>query len=150
MDAMEVLRGGEVAFRVLGKPAPAGSKRGFVVGGRVVLTDASKATKPWQALVQAVAIECMGDRPPLEGPLRADLTFIERRPKSHFTAKGELTAEGRRKRFPVKAPDRLKLARAVEDALSGVVYRDDSQLVAGETRKEYGEWDGVLIHVQEV
>lgn len=139
-----------VQFQVIGKPAPAGSKRGFVVGGRVVLTDASKATKPWQALVQSVALDVMGDAPPLEGPLRADLTFVERRPKSHFRTSGELNAEGERKRFPVKAPDRLKLARAVEDALSGVVYRDDSQLIAGETRKQYGDWDGVEIHIEEV
>ena len=33
----------------------------------------------------------------------------------------------------------LKLARAVEDAMSGVVYRDDAQVVTEVLRKRYGE-----------
>lgn len=146
MEAQRV----SVQFRVIGKPAPAGSKRGFVVGGRVVLTDASKKTKPWQALVQSVALEAMGDTPPLEGPISVIFEFTERRPKSHFNSKGELNAEGQRKPFPTKAPDLLKLARGVEDALSGVCYRDDSQIVYEWLYKRYGEIDGVYVYIKEV
>lgn len=139
-----------VQFRVLGKPAPAGSKRGFVVGGRVVLTDASKQTKPWQVLVQSVALDAMSGTPPLEGPIAAHFSFTERRPKSHFNSKGELNAAGRRKPYPTKAPDLLKLARAVEDALSGVCYRDDSQIVCETLEKRYGLDDGVHVYIEEV
>lgn len=143
-------QGWSVGFRVLGRPAPAGSKRGFVVGGRVVLTDASKKTKPWQALVQSVALDAMGGALPLEGPISILFEFTERRPKSHFDSRGELNAEGRRKPYPTKAPDLLKLARGVEDALSGVCYRDDSQIVAERLYKRYGGIDGVDIYLKEV
>lgn len=139
-----------VQFHVIGKPAPAGSKRGFVVGGRVVLTDASKQTKPWQALVQSVALDAMAGTPPLEGPISVHFSFSERRPKSHFNSKGELNAAGQRKPYPTKAPDLLKLARAVEDALSGVCYRDDSQIVNETLDKRYGSDDGVHVYIQEV
>lgn len=148
MDMEVVQTEGRIAFQVLGKPAPAGSKRGFVVGGRVVLTDASKRTKPWQALVQSVALDAMNGSPPLEGPLVAFLSFEERRPQSHFNSKGELNAEGRRKPYPTKAPDLLKLARAVEDALSGVCYRDDSQIVAEHLSKSYADIDAVYIEIR--
>lgn len=141
-----------VRFQVIGKPAPAGSKRAFVNRGtgRAQVVDASARTKPWQALVQATALDAVNGEMPLEGPVEARFTFYERRPKSHFNSKGELNALGQRTPYPAKKPDVLKLARAVEDALTGVVYRDDSQIVKEELMKVYGEWDGVFISVQAV
>lgn len=147
---MEVVQPDRVSFQVVGKPAPAGSKRGFVVGGRVVLTDASKRTKPWQALVQSAALEAMGDNPPFEGPLEVTFAFQTPRPKSHFTPKGALSSTGRAKAYPTKAPDLLKLARAVEDALSGVCYQDDSQIVREHLAKTYGPRDSVFIVIRRI
>ena len=140
----------EVSFTVRGKPAPAGSKRGFVAGGRVIITDANPRSKPWMALVQDAGFGAVEeDSRPLipEGPVRVTFDFQEVRPKGHYNSKGELNAAGLRKPYPTKAPDLLKLARAIEDALSGVCYRDDSQIVTETLRKRYGDWDGVFIHV---
>ena len=41
--------------------------------------------------------------------------------------------------FPTARPDLLKLARAVEDAIQSVVYRNDSQIVDEVLHKRYGE-----------
>ena len=135
-----------VAFTVHGKPAPAGSKRAFVVKGRAVVTDASAASRPWKAQVADAAAQAMtfhgddgtsGYLPPLEGPLLLELTFWMPRPKGHFNTKGVLNAKGRATSHPAVKPDLLKLARAVEDALTGVCYRDDAQVVSETLQKAY-------------
>jgi len=65
----------EVAFFVPGLPAPGGSKRGFAIKGRVILADACKRTKPWQAVVSAYAQDAWGNRPILTGPVDVEMTF---------------------------------------------------------------------------
>jgi Holliday junction resolvase RusA-like endonuclease len=49
---------------------------------------------------------------------------------------------------PVK-PDVLKLARAVEDAMSGIIYKDDAQIVTERLCDRYGILPGVAIQVEE-
>jgi len=57
------------------------------------------------------------------------------RPKSHYTAKGALRDAAPRH---VGKPDIDKLCRAVLDALTGIAYADDSQVVALDASKVYG------------
>jgi Holliday junction resolvase RusA-like endonuclease len=45
------------------------------------------------------------------------------------------------------APDTLKLARAVEDALSGIVWVNDSRIVDERIRKRWGDRSAVRIKV---
>lgn len=125
-----------IAFTVFGKPAPAGSKRGFVRGGHVIITDASAGSRPWKAQVADKAGEIMGDQPMLEGPIVARFTFYLTRPKGHSGRKGLLPSAPL---FPTVKPDLLKLARGVEDALTSICYRDDSQIVVELLLKRYGE-----------
>lgn len=131
----------EVRFAVYGSAAPAGSKRAFVNPrtGRAIVTDDAKGSKPWKAEVRAAAGAAMTGRPLLDGPLLVALNFYRPRPKTHFNTKGELNAAGRRASRPTTKPDVLKLARAVEDALTGIVYRDDAQIVDEHLFKHYGE-----------
>ena len=117
-----------ISFFVPGIPAPQGSKRVFVVAGKARLVESSAACKPWRADVRAAALEAMQGRPLLEGPLRMDVTFAMPRPAS---------VPKDRRGWPATKPDRDKLLRAVGDALTAAVYRDDSQVCAGSTRKEY-------------
>lgn len=133
--------GNELGFTVFGNAAPAGSKRAFVnpKTGRAIVTDDSKGSKPWKAEVKAAAGEVMAGRPLLEGPLVVAFTFWRPRPLSHFTGSGDLNAAGRRTPAPTTKPDVLKLARAVEDALTGIVWRDDAQVVSEFIAKRYGE-----------
>ena len=48
------------------------------------------------------------------------------------------------------APDVLKLARAVEDALSGVCYSDDALIVEEALRKVWADEWGVLVTIEEI
>ena len=52
-------------------------------------------------------------------------------------------------KHPTTRPDVLKLARAIEDSLTGVLWHDDSQIVSEHLRKHYGEPARVVVTVQE-
>lgn len=142
MSAVSVERPGRfIAFTVDGVAAPAGSKRAFAhrTTGRIVVTDDSKRSRPWKQQVAATAAAAM-DGPLLAGPLELVVTFTMPRPKGHF---GQGANAARVKpaapAFPIVKPDVTKLVRAVEDALTGVVWRDDAQVIAQHAHKVYGE-----------
>lgn len=65
-----------------------------------------------------------------------DVTFWFSRPKSHFTTKGKLSSCYQSRH--TTRPDTDKLIRAVLDALTGIAYRDDSQVDFITARKTYG------------
>ncbi|MFE2998689.1 RusA family crossover junction endodeoxyribonuclease [Nocardia sp. NPDC059246] len=121
---------------VPGDAAPQGSKR-HVGGGRMV--ESSKSVGPWRARV-ALAAHDRGWIPTTDA-VHVHLTFIRPRPAS--TPK-------RRTPPAVKKPDIDKLARAVLDALTGIAFADDSQVVLLQAHKviaEIGQTPGVLITV---
>ena len=141
--------GPAVKFTVYGTPKPAGSKRAFVMKGRAIVTDANPKSRPWKNQVAQVAGETMNGTSVLDGPLSVGMRFYVARPKGHYGKNG-LNAAGRRNPFPAKKPDVLKLARGVEDAMSGVVYRDDAQIVDEHLTKEWGTPERVEIEVWEL
>jgi len=72
-----------------------------------------------------------------EGVVCLAITFCFQRPKNHFTAKGAKSKHWTLAK--TTAPDLDKLIRAVGDALTGIVYRDDSQIVEIQAKKMYSE-----------
>jgi Holliday junction resolvase RusA-like endonuclease len=71
------------------------------------------------------------------------------RPKSHYGKKG-LNKKGRETPFPTMQPDCLKIARAIEDALTKVIYRDDAQIVQEYIRKVWGDTECTFVAIREV
>lgn len=142
-----------VEFHVKGKSEPAGSKRAVPMGNRWgVIDDNPKAAK-FKLSVGGVAKAAMDGREPLRGPLRVTMAFLIERPKSHLTSKGELSSIGRDRFFHTIRPDVLKLARAVEDGMTGVAYEDDAQIVVELLTKRYChayEEPGVFVTVEQV
>lgn len=93
----------------------------------------------------------MGDAPLMDGPLRLALTFFRPRPKGHYgTGRNAGVLKDSAPDFPTTKPDGLKLARSVEDALTGVVYLDDALIVEGVQRKRYGPRYQVDVVVERV
>lgn len=72
----------------------------------------------------------------LDGPLVLVVQFYVPRPKSHYGARGLRPSAPD---YPAVRPDVTKLLRAVEDACTGVVWRDDAQVVEQHAGKSYGE-----------
>lgn len=137
-----------VEIIVHGLPAAQGSKRyvGHRRGAdgreRAVLIEQSKRVKPWRRMVaDAAALH----RPTelLDGPLVADMVFTFARPKSHFgTGRNAHLLKATAPAAPAVAPDLSKLARSTEDALTGIIWRDDSRVVAyGRLAKVYAGSD---------
>ncbi len=125
----------KIQFTVHGKQSPAGSK--VAMNGNVF--DACKTTKSWQSIVSAMARQAYAG-PLLEGALSATFVFYGARPAGHFGSGkniGKLKTSA--PAFNTKRPDVLKLARAIEDSLTGVIYRDDAQIVQEHLFKNYGE-----------
>ncbi len=128
-----------ITFQVFGVPKPGGSKRGIVhrQTGRVVLIDMSK-NKEWRADVSAAALGAMGEREPLEGPLSLRVMFLLRRPKGHYrTGKRSNEIKPGQPLHPATKPDATKLLRSTEDALTGILWRDDAQIVTQHVEKRY-------------
>jgi Holliday junction resolvase RusA-like endonuclease len=113
-----------------------------------VITEMSKRAKPWKAEVAAAALDAY-QGPLLEGPLHFKVVEYRLRPKSHFGKSG-LNKRGREHTHPISAPDCLKIARAIEDALSGVIYRDDSQIVSEVIKKRWGQREHTRVYIWEV
>ena len=116
-----------VAFKVPGIPSPQGSKKGFIRGKRVVMVESSAKVKGFRSTVVDFAEQVMAGNPPLEGPVRLSCLFQIPRPPSHYTSKRALT-----KSAPATPGHQLgdldKLTRAVCDAMTGIVFKDDSQV----------------------
>jgi Holliday junction resolvase RusA-like endonuclease len=134
-----------VEFVVYGHPEPAGSKRHV---GKGIIVDANKKARPWKNLVAQVAGDYMKDLPLLRDALAAEFVFYRRRPKGHYNTRGELKPSA--PRYPTPKPDITKLTRGTEDALKGVVFVDDAQIVKVAHSKEYGEPERVEIHIWEI
>jgi len=142
-----------VSFTVYGKASPAGSKAiRYTKEKRPYITDVTGDDgKRWRANVAQMAGIVMMGTELFEGPVRLSLMFVIPRPKGHYRS-GRFAGELRQNvpRFPTKKPDLTKLVRGVEDALTGIVWRDDSQVVEQFNRKIWGEPAHVVITVERI
>lgn len=137
----------QVAFFVPGNPRGRDQRTTVQHGFVHVYTTARGRT--WRESVKLCAIQNAPPKP-FDGPLTLDLRFYLRRPQSHYTTKGELNAKGRRRRYPTTKPDLDNLAKPVKDALKGIVYLDDAQVVAASMTKKYTRArTGVMVTVTE-
>jgi Holliday junction resolvase RusA-like endonuclease len=143
-----------ITFTVFGEARPAGSKRAFAIRrggvptGRIAVMDANPKAKDWKQQVSCAAREAYAGEL-LTGPLRVTLQFYRPRPGGHYGANG-LNKKGRESIAPTTKPDVLKLARGVEDACTGVIWRDDAQIVAELIVKEWGEPARVEVLVEKL
>lgn len=134
-------------FFVAGVPAPGGSKKAFIVNGRAHVTDDCKRNAPWRNSVSMFAASAhQGD--PFSGPICLDVEFVMPRIKAHFkTGKhAGMLKPGAPSRHTVK-PDATKLLRALEDALTGICWRDDAQVCVQRVTKRYGDRVGARVEV---
>lgn len=121
-------------IEVPGVPAPQGSKAPW--GG-----EANVRTRPWRAAVSWAALEAMreGGCQLLAGPVRVFVEFRFARPRSHYgRGRNADVLRPSAPRLVARTPDLDKLVRAVADALSGIVYRDDAQVAELRAVKLYG------------
>jgi crossover junction endodeoxyribonuclease RusA len=125
-----------IRLTIIGTPAPQGSKTKTRWGMR----EDNPHTKPWRATVAAEAAAQWEGRPLIDCAVELDALFVFPRPKSHYRTgryAGQLRTNA--PRWCEVKPDADKLARAIGDALTGVLLRDDKQIVQWTIRKVYGD-----------
>lgn len=150
-----------ICFEVLGKPVTQGSTRVIPIkakgggyrmrpDGRPMLVpkhDKAEELHAWRQDV-AVAARRAYQGQVFIGPIRLSLVFYRPRPKGHFgTGRNAGKLKDSAAEYPVQRPDLLKLARAVEDACTTILWADDSQIVEETLGKRWGSFR-LLVEVQ--
>jgi Holliday junction resolvase RusA-like endonuclease len=133
-----------VHFDVVGRPAPKGSSRAFVIRGtnRAVVAPSGSpqnkaALRSWDQAVRLAANEQVRG---LDAPLFVDqalhltICFRLARPAGHWGKNGLKPSAPP---HPVSKPDLDKLTRATADSLKGTLYDDDSRVVNLSVWKEF-------------
>lgn len=140
-----------IQFTIHGRPQPRGSKRAFMPKGArfPVITDDNEKSRPWMNAVAACAEAALTESGGslLDGPVWLAVDFYFCRPKGHFGKRGLRPAAPE---HHTTKPDATKLLRGLEDALKGIVWRDDSQVVQQVARKLYGEFDHTVVTITEL
>lgn len=142
-----------IRFTVYGEARPAGSKRAFkhATTGKIIVADSSGARgKDWRRAVADAAAEA-APAMVLTGPVAVTMTFYRRRPKGHYrSGRNAALLRAAADPFPITRPDLLKLARACEDSLTGIIYADDSQIVDEHLYKRFDGRPRVEIEVEQL
>lgn len=140
-------------FFVKGRPYPKGSWRTVPNKrtGKTAFLPSSKGVKRWQKSVSLAAMVAWEWRLPSDSWFGASLQFCMDRPKSHYARNGALNCDA--PEYP-KLPDGDKLERAVWDAMEGIVYLNDGQIVSHMVTKSYvhHNWGpaGVTVRIWEL
>jgi Holliday junction resolvase RusA-like endonuclease len=152
----------EIPFKTVyipGKPFGKQRPRGRKMGKGVQLYTPEK-TVTEEAYVRAVVVQKVGS-PFLLGPVEVRLMILVPIPKS-WSAKKRIEAlatpdsykwlSGVRvgKVLPVGKPDLDNVAKLVLDALNGILWRDDSQVVSLTIIKQYASEPGMQLNFREV
>ncbi len=114
-----------VAFTVPGKAITEGN---VAWGNGHSYHREGKALDDWRYAIQVACREHF-QGPVWTGPVELRLFFAHKARRKADSDKWRTTR-----------PDADKLARAVLDALTGILYKDDSQVARLDIHKEYGSW----------
>lgn len=119
-----------IRFTAFGIPAPQGSARAFFKDGMkraVLVKDNDERQRSWRSVVASEAAKAMEGIALIDGAIEIRVRFVFPRPKSvkriHMTTR----------------PDLDKILRSCFDAMTGIVYSDDSRIMEIAASKQYGE-----------
>lgn len=152
----------QIEFFAPGIPKPGGSKRAIPLmrHGKPILrsngspifnvVDSCKDVKNWRQTVAVFARQAH-QGPPLTGPLKVRCEFIVTRPKGHFgSGRNADQVKDSAPTFPIVKPDATKLFRSTEDAITGILWVDDAQIVMQVITKRYGDQPGARVVVEQI
>lgn len=128
-----------VSFFAPGVAAPKGSMRAipFRAGRRlrVSVKHDNPRTKSWSTTVAWAARAALKGGSFGAAPVMVRLEFVLPRPASHYRAGGELKPGA--PAWPTSKQDVDKLTRCVFDALTGIAWTDDGQVVRAHVAKHF-------------
>lgn len=125
-----------------GKGRPRFAKR-----GNFVKTYTDDKTLSYENLVAYAGAQAMAGRAPLSCPVSVNLSVTTVPPASWSKKKQHLALLGGV--FPATKPDADNIQKIIYDALNGIVWLDDKQIVTVIYKKRYSEFPGVVLDVEE-
>lgn len=135
-----------LVFSMSGLPRGQGRPRATVRKGGFATIYKDTKSRQYENSIAAVARGVMGDRPPLTGALSVSMRFRMPIPASATKARRAAMAAGE---VPhTSKPDGSNMQKALEDAMNGIVFVDDSQIVRGFWTKIYSDKPGVDVRIE--
>lgn len=129
-----------IEFTVPGRPVPMARPRVTARG-----TYTPRRCRNYKATVEIAAKAAMKGKEPITGAIVVKMYFRFALPKSWSKAKRHEWENG--KVHFLSRPDIDNLYKSVTDALIGIVYKDDAQIVAAQIIKSYDGVDEVAVSV---
>lgn len=138
-----------LSFAIVGEPCAQGRPRFSTVGGFVKAYDPAKS-RDYKAYVKYVAThEAKKQRwEYTERPLWLSVIAYMGIPKSKSKKFKQAAKDGWER--PTKKPDLSNIVKGIEDALNGLLYKDDSQIVKLDVTKYYSEEPRVEVFLHTV
>lgn len=133
-----------IQFNVPGQPVGKGRPRIGNVGQHARMFTPGK-TVSYESTVALSAQQAMQGRSLIEGPVKVLMRMTLVIPASWSRKKQEQALAGQIR--PTTKPDTDNVIKAIFDAINGVVWRDDVQVVELGVSKVYGAVPGVSVHV---
>ena len=133
-------------FTVYGEPVGKGRPR-FAKRGNFVSTYTPLKTKTYEDEIRMMARSAMGSSEPLETPVTVAIYIRVGIPTSFSKQKRKDALAGIEK--PTKKPDADNILKCFLDAMNGIVYIDDKQVVNIHLTKVYSEVPAVEVMVKE-
>lgn len=133
-----------VAFEVPGNPRGKGSPRAGMIGGHARIFTDSK-TRAELIAIRVVAAAAMQGRPPYEGPVVLRLCAYRTIPAGWSGKKRAAAIAGQL--VPITKPDYSNYAK-MEDGITGIVWRDDAQVVTAVIHKRFSDRPRLVIDVR--
>ncbi len=120
-----------------GIPVPKARPKVACTGKHAIIYTPAK-TREYEKVVESNAAKQIPAITANNCPIRMKLVFCLKRPK------------GRNSGYPSKKPDIDNLIKSVMDGLKGVCYNDDSQVVAVDAVKVYGDNPQVEVWIENI
>jgi Holliday junction resolvase RusA-like endonuclease len=135
------LTGNVIRLQVLGDPK-AQKRHRHVVRGRFARTfDPSEIEKRDLLLT----VQQYAPVKPFDGPLKVTFEFFFTRPKSHYNKHG---VKPNAPTWHTTTPDTDNTMKFVMDALTGIYWRDDSQVCLVSAMKRYSETPMTIVEIE--
>lgn len=138
-----------LTLKVPGPPVGKQRARTFThrQSGRIVsMTPRKTATQ--ESYIKALFVHKYPGHVPFVGALELELVISLPIPKSASKTRAK---DMRWQRvLPVKKPDCSNVLKLVEDALNGLAYKDDAQIVDEHVTKQYSDTPGVEVKIIEI
>ncbi|MFT8928502.1 MAG: RusA family crossover junction endodeoxyribonuclease [Sporolactobacillus sp.] len=135
-----------IEFTIFGEPVAQGRPRFSTFGGHARAIDPPDS-REYKKYVKLMASQ---NRPhtPIEGPVELKLLIYRPLLKSMSKKKKAAAVSGTLR--PIKKPDVDNVAKGIMDAMTGIIWQDDKQVVSLQVAKFYSESPRVEVLVVEL